>query len=62
MIIGRLVECIVVIIQIHVVHLGREHDAEPALVDFDGAHVRSREWVALQHVDLRQVLQQLPLA
>ena len=42
--------------------LGREDDAEAALVDLDGAHVGPRQRVALQHADLGQVLQQLPLA
>ena len=42
--------------------LGREDDAEAALVDLDGAHVGPRQRVALQHGDLGQVLQQLPFA
>ena len=43
-------------------HLGREDDAEAALVDLHRPHVGTRQRVALQHGDLGQVLQQLPLA
>ncbi len=43
-------------------HLGREDDAEAALVDLDGPHVGPRQRVPLQDGDLGKVLQELPLA